>query len=205
MFHPQIKCGVRSPKFIWAPGAQLYSLAETRNLPPPHLVHCWASSLSKLAASSSSHQRKFQSASGGENDRRLLIRKRTASGIVIKIQSDPIAESTLSSSTKKILGTEKNPSAAVLDGTGVFCTLTYSLPPNPSPHTPPPPTPTLPITHCWSTYQSLAQGAWLPLPLSPNLPSNTVGQPPVCEIQDENCGGGGGVSCILKMTIADQL
>jgi hypothetical protein len=31
-----VKYGVRSPKFIWAPCAQPYSLAETpRNLPPP--------------------------------------------------------------------------------------------------------------------------------------------------------------------------
>ncbi len=31
----QVKYGVRSPKFIWAPCAQLYSLAETCN--PPYL------------------------------------------------------------------------------------------------------------------------------------------------------------------------
>jgi hypothetical protein len=30
----------RSPKFIWAPFAQLFSLAETRNPPPP--PHIWA-------------------------------------------------------------------------------------------------------------------------------------------------------------------
>jgi hypothetical protein len=29
------KYGVRSPKFIWAPCAQLYSLAETMQPPPP--------------------------------------------------------------------------------------------------------------------------------------------------------------------------
>ncbi len=28
------KYGVRPPKFIWAPGVQLYSLAETPQLPP---------------------------------------------------------------------------------------------------------------------------------------------------------------------------
>ncbi len=31
----QVKYGVRSPKFIWAPCAQLYSLAETPAVPPP--------------------------------------------------------------------------------------------------------------------------------------------------------------------------
>ncbi len=35
---PKVKYGVRSPKFIWAPCAQLYSLAETPHPPlPPHL------------------------------------------------------------------------------------------------------------------------------------------------------------------------
>jgi hypothetical protein len=35
---PRVKYGVRSPKFIWAPCAQLYSLAETPQPPlPPHL------------------------------------------------------------------------------------------------------------------------------------------------------------------------
>ncbi len=34
------KYGVRSPKFIWAPCAQLYSLAEP--LPPPPLHRIWA-------------------------------------------------------------------------------------------------------------------------------------------------------------------
>jgi hypothetical protein len=29
--------GVRYPKYIWAPCAQLYSLAETLHPPPPHL------------------------------------------------------------------------------------------------------------------------------------------------------------------------
>ncbi len=36
----EVKYGVRSPYFIWASGAQLYSLAETQQLlppPPPHL------------------------------------------------------------------------------------------------------------------------------------------------------------------------
>ncbi len=33
---PQVKYGVRSPKFVWAPCAQQYSLAETpQPLPPP--------------------------------------------------------------------------------------------------------------------------------------------------------------------------
>ncbi len=34
-----VKYGVRSPKFIWAPCVQLYSLTETPQLPPlpPHL------------------------------------------------------------------------------------------------------------------------------------------------------------------------
>jgi hypothetical protein len=32
---PKVKYGVRSPKFIWAPCAQLYSLAETTHPPPP--------------------------------------------------------------------------------------------------------------------------------------------------------------------------
>ena len=32
---PQVKYGVRSPKTIWAPCAQLYSLAETLQPPPP--------------------------------------------------------------------------------------------------------------------------------------------------------------------------
>ncbi len=31
----QVKYGVRPPKFIWAPSAQLYSLAETPQPPPP--------------------------------------------------------------------------------------------------------------------------------------------------------------------------
>ncbi len=31
--------GVRSPKFIWTPCVQLYSLAETRTPPSPHI---WA-------------------------------------------------------------------------------------------------------------------------------------------------------------------
>ncbi len=31
----QVKYGVRSPKFIWAPCAQLYSLAEAPQPPPP--------------------------------------------------------------------------------------------------------------------------------------------------------------------------
>ncbi len=35
---PQIKYGVRSPKFIWAPCEQLYSLAET----PPSPSRIWA-------------------------------------------------------------------------------------------------------------------------------------------------------------------
>ncbi len=35
----QVKYGVRSPKFIWAPCAQLYSLAETPQPPPPFLPH----------------------------------------------------------------------------------------------------------------------------------------------------------------------
>jgi hypothetical protein len=37
---PQVKYGVRAPKFIWAPCAQLYSLAETMvetPHPPPSL------------------------------------------------------------------------------------------------------------------------------------------------------------------------
>jgi hypothetical protein len=34
-FLPEIKYEVRSPKFIWASCAQLYSLAETLQLPPP--------------------------------------------------------------------------------------------------------------------------------------------------------------------------
>jgi hypothetical protein len=34
---PWVKYGVRSPKFIWAPCAQLYSLAETPQPPPLHL------------------------------------------------------------------------------------------------------------------------------------------------------------------------
>ncbi len=33
--YAQVKNGVRSLKFIWAPCAQLYSLAETPQLPPP--------------------------------------------------------------------------------------------------------------------------------------------------------------------------
>ncbi len=32
---PQVKYEVRSPKFIWAPCAQLYTLAEIPNPPPP--------------------------------------------------------------------------------------------------------------------------------------------------------------------------
>ncbi len=35
---PQVKYGVRSPKFFWAPCAQLYSLAETPHPPPPAFV-----------------------------------------------------------------------------------------------------------------------------------------------------------------------
>jgi hypothetical protein len=36
--HTYVKYGVRSPKLIWAPSAQLYSLAETPQHPPlPHL------------------------------------------------------------------------------------------------------------------------------------------------------------------------
>ncbi len=31
----QVKYGVRSPKFIWAPCAQLYSFAETQQTPQP--------------------------------------------------------------------------------------------------------------------------------------------------------------------------
>ncbi len=34
--HPQVKYGVRFPKFIWAPCAQLYSLAATPPSPPMH-------------------------------------------------------------------------------------------------------------------------------------------------------------------------
>jgi hypothetical protein len=30
-----VKYGVRSPKLFWAPCVQLYSLAETSQLPPP--------------------------------------------------------------------------------------------------------------------------------------------------------------------------
>ncbi len=33
------KYGVRSPKFIWAPCAQLYSLAETTQPPPPPSIY----------------------------------------------------------------------------------------------------------------------------------------------------------------------
>ncbi len=33
--HPLVKYGVRSPNFIWASCAQLYSVAETPQLPPP--------------------------------------------------------------------------------------------------------------------------------------------------------------------------
>ncbi len=33
--NPQVKYGVRSPKFIWAPCVLLYSLAETPHLPLP--------------------------------------------------------------------------------------------------------------------------------------------------------------------------
>jgi hypothetical protein len=34
------KYGVKSPKYIWAPCVQLYSLAETPKLPPPVLRMC---------------------------------------------------------------------------------------------------------------------------------------------------------------------
>jgi hypothetical protein len=37
--HPQFNYGVRSPKFIWAPCAQLFSLADTPQPPPPRI---WA-------------------------------------------------------------------------------------------------------------------------------------------------------------------
>jgi hypothetical protein len=33
--NPLVTYGVRSPKFTWAPRAQLYLLAETSQLPPP--------------------------------------------------------------------------------------------------------------------------------------------------------------------------
>jgi hypothetical protein len=36
---PQVKYGVRSPNFIWAPCAQLYSLAETPQPSPPPPIH----------------------------------------------------------------------------------------------------------------------------------------------------------------------
>ncbi len=42
---PKFKYGVKSPKFIWAPCAQLYSLAETHTAPPfpLHLgLYTWA-------------------------------------------------------------------------------------------------------------------------------------------------------------------
>ncbi len=36
IFRPEVKYGVKSPKFIWAPVyVQLYSYAETPHLPPP--------------------------------------------------------------------------------------------------------------------------------------------------------------------------
>jgi hypothetical protein len=39
LYIPQVKYGVRSPNFIWAPCAQMYSLAETPQPSPlpPHL------------------------------------------------------------------------------------------------------------------------------------------------------------------------
>jgi hypothetical protein len=88
-----------------------------------------------------------------------------------------MAESPLLSSTTKILCSGKNLSTAALDVTGVFLYFdTSPPPPNPSPHLPPPrsPFPISAITHCRSTYLSVAWGAWLPLPLTPNLPPRAL-------------------------------
>jgi hypothetical protein len=81
-----------------------------------------------------------------------------------RLRTDPIAESPISSSTKKCLALQKNISTAALDDSGLFLNFDTSNP-QPQPSSPIPPSSSFPITHSRSTYQSVAWGAWSPFPL----------------------------------------
>jgi hypothetical protein len=43
-----VKFRIRSPKFIWAPGSQLYSLAKTPLPPPPAFGRYWSAKIDDI-------------------------------------------------------------------------------------------------------------------------------------------------------------